>query len=294
MDFDGDALTREKRAAIVAKVKVVGVSGEGPPLRHRAARGYILIRPPGCLAPSLRARRHTAGVTAVPQASAELAAHFADAEAYNRRICKFVPYYEEIMDSLLACLPQAAQELPILELGCGTGNFTLRILESGHCTRLTALDVVPAMVQSCTEQLGARAASVELLHADFTEFSRPAAFDCVLSNLALHYPETDEKKIRACRHVFQSLRPGGRFAFSVMLEGETPERTQQLWRAWEKDLFRKGVPRTDIQQWYAVYHASDFPVSPRRWLEWLAQAGFTECELVWRRTVFGTIWTQKP
>lgn len=223
-----------------------------------------------------------------------LESRFASAEAYDRRIRRLVPYYPELMDSLLAGIPLLEPPVEILELGCGTGTFTLRILETGACARLTALDIVPEMVESAKSRLARYAGTVNLIEADFVEYDHPEAYDVVLSNLALHYPETDESKLQTCRNVLRTLRPGGAFCFSVMLAGESEAATKALWRAWERDVIRHGVPRQEIEEWYRTHHATDYPVAPDLWLRWLRQVGFVDGELVFRRTVFGSFWARKP
>lgn len=222
----------------------------------------------------------------------KISLNFADSVSYDRRIRRFVPYYDEMMDLILACA-QERNGFEILELGCGTGSFSHRVLDTFPRARLTAIDLVQEMVDCCRNRLADSAGRAEVIQADLINFSQPRSFDCVLSNLALHYPETDAKKIRACWNVFESLRSGGCLCFSVMLAGPTDEHTQAMWRAWEEDVLMNGVAREEIEQWYRVYHPYDYPVPPGAWLKWLGDVGFDDCRLVWFRSVFGAIQAHK-
>jgi len=225
---------------------------------------------------------------------AVLKCSFADTDAYDRRIRKFVPYYEEMMNSVLNCLPDLESHFVVLDLGCGTGSLSQRLLRQRRYCKLVAIDVVKEMAEKCRERLVPYSNRAEIFCADMMKFRRLDSFDYVLSNLTLHYPETDKKKISVCRNVFQSLRSGGIFSFSVMLTGESPKATEKIWRLWERDVLQNGVTREELDDWYRTHHGSDHPVSPSFWLRWLQEAGFWHCKLVWRETIFGTIWARKP
>lgn len=225
--------------------------------------------------------------------SLKLKSSFADVKAYEKRIRRFVPYYDELMDSILSCLSEKKENSSILELGCGTGNLSLRILEKNDFFDLIAIDLVEEMVATCGERLKKYSNRAEVVCADQTGFNRPNAFDFVLSNLSLHYPETDEKKLSTCQNVFISLKPAGIFSFSVMLIGDTPEETEKMWKNWEKDVLNNGVTREELEEWYRTGHGTDYPVSVSEWLKWLREVGFEKAKLVWQKTIFGTICARK-
>lgn len=143
--------------------------------------------------------------------SLKLKSNFADRESYERRIRKFFPCYDELMDSVLSCLPAEKLSSSILELGCGTGNLSLRILERNCFFTLIAIDVVEEMVATCRRRLKKYSGRTEIVCADQIIFRRPDTFDFVLSNLSLHYPETDEKKISTCKNFLLSETWGNFF-----------------------------------------------------------------------------------
>jgi SAM-dependent methyltransferase len=220
--------------------------------------------------------------------------NFADTNAYDLRIRRFVPYYEEMMNSVLDCLPELESCLVILELGCGTGSLSQKLLNKNRFCRLVAIDLVNEMVEKCRTRLAPYSNRAEIFCADMIEFRRINSFDCVFSNLALHYPDTNDKKISVCRNVYQSLRPGGIFSFSVMLTNDSLESSERIWKCWEQDVLQNGTSREELDDWSRTHHGSDHPVPPGLWLEWLQDLGFKHCELVWCETIFGTIRARKP
>jgi SAM-dependent methyltransferase len=107
-------------------------------------------------------------------------------------------------------LTQAARLGPgirCLELGCGSGEFTTRLLASG-CA-LVAVDLSEASVRRCRERVGSRA-EVVVGNAETGEGFEGRTFDAIVGVSVLHHVDLD-----AClEHTFAALEPGGRFAFS--------------------------------------------------------------------------------
>jgi SAM-dependent methyltransferase len=94
-----------------------------------------------------------------------------------------------------------------LELGCGTGEFTRRLAESG-CA-LTAVDISEASVERCRERVGDRA-EVVVGNVETGEGLGEREFDAIVGVSVLHHLDLD-----AClRNVISLLRSGGRFAFA--------------------------------------------------------------------------------
>jgi SAM-dependent methyltransferase len=99
-----------------------------------------------------------------------------------------------------------------LEIGAGTGYFSLNLLQAGVVKEATCTDISPGMVSvlgSNAERLGlnvkaARADAESLPFAD-------GSFDLVLGHAVLHHlPDLD----RAFSEFFRVLRPGGRIVFA--------------------------------------------------------------------------------
>lgn len=214
-------------------------------------------------------------------------------EAFDREIRYFVPCQAAILESLLeSMLLMGEESSPVLELGCRTGILSARILEEKPYVRLTSVDPEPSMIQASRERLGRSAEWVELECRSITRYARATAFDYVLSNLAFHFLASPEEKESVCRNVFWSLRPGGIFAFSVMLD--VAPAGDRIWKQWERDVMGMGAGRQDIQEWHARNRHAYSLVPQQAWLGWLRSAGFVHCELVWSETVFGTFWAKKP
>ena len=88
----------------------------------------------------------------------------------------------------------------ILDLGCGDGELTVRLVEAG--ATVVAVDAADDMVRA------ARALGLDASVADATALPYEDEFDAVFSNAVLHWiPQADE----VIASVARALQPGGRF-----------------------------------------------------------------------------------
>jgi len=98
---------------------------------------------------------------------------------------------------------------PTLDLGCGTGKWALRLLDSGYA--VTCVDVSGAMVEQARRKIEAvgRAGRATFLQADLCDLSElpDEAFDLAL---ALGDPiGCTQSPTRALRQIRRKLRPAG-------------------------------------------------------------------------------------
>jgi len=150
----------------------------------------------------------------------------------------FVPALGAAALELLA--PQPGEL--ILDLGCGDGVLTLKIMDSG--ARVIGLDASEAMVEA------ARSRGVDAFVADAQaldlegQASRFGQFDAAFSNAALHWMLDPDA---VASGVFSVLKPGGRFAGEMGGEGNIAT----LRDAIRAELGERGyeVPAED-PQWY--------------------------------------------
>lgn len=111
--------------------------------------------------------------------------------------------------ALRRLLPELCK-LNILDLGCGFGNFSRYAREKG-ARSVTGVDISCRMLEEA-RRLTSDAAITYENHAIETYAAPPQFFDLVVSSLALHYVAD---YVGLVARVFQALKPGGSFVFSV-------------------------------------------------------------------------------
>jgi SAM-dependent methyltransferase len=132
------------------------------------------------------------------------------AEYYRARAGEYDQEYEREPD--LQSLDDVVVGLPIggdvLELACGTGQWTRLLATRGH--RVTAVDAAPEMVAVAKKRVAGL--DVEFVQADLFAWRPPRRFDTVFFSFWLsHVPPA--RFAAFCELVGSALRPGGRACF---------------------------------------------------------------------------------
>ena len=122
-----------------------------------------------------------------------------------------------------------------LEIGAGTGYFTLNMLQDGVVKRATATDISPGMLDVTQANAARAGVAVRTVACDAERLPfADESFDLVLGHAVLHHlPRLD----RAFSEFLRVLKPGGRLLFA----GE-PSRTGDRIAAYPKGAALRVAP----------------------------------------------------
>jgi trans-aconitate methyltransferase len=129
--------------------------------------------------------------------------------------------------------PRAGER--ILDLGCGDGILTKKLVELG--CQVVGVDASPTMV-AAAQALGLDA---RVMNGQSLPFAQE--FDAVFSNAALHWMPQPDVVIAG---VWQSLKPGGRFVGECGGSGNTAT----VVRALADALRQRGINADTVNPWY--------------------------------------------
>jgi 2-polyprenyl-3-methyl-5-hydroxy-6-metoxy-1,4-benzoquinol methylase len=125
---------------------------------------------------------------------------------FHRNIVR--PHTEKLLDTLASDL--------VLDIACGTGNFSERLAENG--AEVVAFDYSERMIAHAKRRRQAHSDKIEFHVCDATKFSDLMAlkqsrpFDKAVANMAIMDIADIEPLFKA---VFELLKPGGTFVFSI-------------------------------------------------------------------------------
>jgi len=128
--------------------------------------------------------------------------------------------------------PKAGER--ILDLGCGEGILTEKIVESG--ADVLGMDNSEAQVEA------AKARGFEAVAMDAHEMEFENEFDAVFSNAALHWMSPLSKVFE---NVFRALKPGGRFVAEMGGAGNIQSIRMALYNA----LMHRGIDPAHYDPW---------------------------------------------
>ena len=168
-----------------------------------------------------------------------------------RRYAKTAHFVPELGAAVLDLLAPYPGER-VLDLGCGDGVLTERIVASGAA--VVAVDAAPDMVAAAC----ARGIDARVMRGQDLTFERE--FDAVFSNAALHWMRPPEAVLSGVR---RALKPGGRFVGEMGGHNNTAAIIVAL----SAVLGRRGRDAHQLSPWY-------FP-SAGAYREKLEAAGFS-------------------
>src|SRR3954451_9617116 len=122
-----------------------------------------------------------------------------------------------------------------LEIGAGTGYFTLNLMQAGVVRAATCTDISPGMLRTLEGNAAALGLDVETAACDAAELPfDDTSFDLVLGHAVLHHLPALERSFAEFARV---LRPGGTLFFA----GEPSRRGDRI-AAWPKRAAMRAAP----------------------------------------------------
>ncbi|MBD3296016.1 MAG: methyltransferase domain-containing protein [Candidatus Omnitrophica bacterium] len=202
-----------------------------------------------------------------------------EAPDYDALIPLLVPYYRENIDTMVsAVLKEPDSDIKVLDLGCGTGNVSLRVKKGFPGAEITCVDVSGKMLEEAMKKLSGFS-GIEYQESDVRDFDLSGRYDAVLAQLALHHISSAEEKRSFFRKVFDALRPGGQFIISDVVLGSTGRLHELYMRKWI-EFMKKSIPGDQVEKWVEKYHREDSPFRLMDELSWLREAGFGVVDVV--------------
>lgn len=216
-------------------------------------------------------------------------------ESYDSLIERAVPRYQEMTDRLLDYLPRGSKR--ILELGCGTGNLSLRLAREFPEAALTLVDAAREMTSLTQARIEGQGLDprgrVSCVTARFEDLSfAPGSFDLATSCISLHHVRD---KAGLYLELFEAIAPGGVLCFADQLRGGTEAIHERNWERWIEFCRLPGhCSEEEIRSLldHAAAHDHYTPLAEHFAL--LHKAGFVGMDCLWRNWIWGIIIAMKP
>jgi tRNA (cmo5U34)-methyltransferase len=175
----------------------------------------------------------------------------------------------------------------VLDIGCGAGNYTLKMLEKIPGLNCTLIDLSLPMLERAKERVSqAAAGSVTILQADILTAALPENhFDIVLAAAVLHHLRADADWEKVFENIYRSLKPGGSFWISDLISHE-PAALNQLFDD-KYARYLEGLGGVAYREKVLDYiEAEDSPRSVVYQLELMKKVGFRYTELLHKNVCF--------
>ena len=197
---------------------------------------------------------------------------------------------ELIAQAASAATPHARD---LLDVGCGAGNYSLKLLTALPGLNVTLLDLSLPMLERAAERVGAATpGAVRVLQGDIREVELGCeTFDVITAAAVLHHLRGEEEWRAVFEKFHRALRPGGSLWISDLVAHDSPAVQALMWRRYGDFLAVLGGPAYRDQV-YAYIEAEDTPRSLGFQMELLRAAGFTAVDVLHKNAcmaAFGAI-----
>ncbi|HWB82989.1 MAG TPA: class I SAM-dependent methyltransferase [Bryobacteraceae bacterium] len=191
---------------------------------------------------------------------------------------------ELIARAAAAVNPQASA---LLDIGCGAGNYTVKLGCELPLRKVMLIDLSRPMLDRAVERIRAEGAiEIEAVQLDIRAAALPeSSFDVAVAAATLHHLRGDEEWEAVFTNVYRALKPGGSFWISDLLRHEPAPLQDLMWSRYGEYLASlKGPEYRDHVFQYVTYEDTPRPLAWQ--LALLARVGFRVVEVLHKNTCF--------
>jgi tRNA (cmo5U34)-methyltransferase len=191
---------------------------------------------------------------------------------------------ELIVQAAAASTPQAKR---VLDVGCGAGNYTLKLLQLLPHLDVTLNDLSQPMLNRAQQRVAAVGAkNITVIQGDVRELDLgETQFDIIMAAAVLHHLRGDEEWHAAFRKFHAALRSGGSIWISDLVTHSTAAVHALMWGRYGEYLAHLKDEEYR-EQVFAYIEKEDSPRPLLFQIDALRAAGFDEVEILHKNSCF--------
>jgi len=191
---------------------------------------------------------------------------------------------ELITSAAKAICPDA---LNILDVGCGAGNYTLKMLTKIPHINCTLIDLSPAMLERANQRVSKEInGKIQVIEGDIRDIElEDETFEIILAGAVLHHLRDDDDWQFVFTKLFNALTTGGCLMISDLIAQDTENITKMIWEKYGDYLEKNGGHdyRTKVLDYI---EKEDSPRSLNYQIELMKKVGFRKVEILHKNLCF--------
>jgi tRNA (cmo5U34)-methyltransferase len=175
----------------------------------------------------------------------------------------------------------------LLDIGCGAGNYTIKMLSKIPDLECSLLDLSWPMLNKAYERVIVHTTNnVRTIQSDIrTAFLEEEYFDIILAGAVLHHLRDDDDWEQVFRKIYKLLKPNGCLMISDLVVQDNNVLTEYSWECYEEYLNKIGGNEYS-QKVLDYIEKEDSPRSINYQIELMKQAGFRSVEILHKNICF--------
>jgi tRNA (cmo5U34)-methyltransferase len=199
---------------------------------------------------------------------------------------------EIVAQAAARCTPDASN---LLDIGCGAGNYALKMLDYVPEMTVTLVDLSRPMLERARQRVAeAGGQHVRMMQGDIRDLDLGAPqFDIILAAMVLHHLREDYEWRLVFEKLYQVLKPGGSLWIVDQIAYTQPElqaMMQERWGEYLTSLKDEGY-RDHV---FAYVEKEDTPRSLLYQTDLMKKVGFMQPHVLHVNTLFAAFGAVKP
>jgi len=175
----------------------------------------------------------------------------------------------------------------VLDLGCGAGNYTLKLLERIPQLNCTLIDLSQPMLDRAFERVRAQTAgTIVPIQGDIRELDLAAGqFDVIVAGAVLHHLRGDAEWQAVFTKLHHALKPGGSLWIADLIDHSSAPIQTLMWQRYGEYLADLRDPAYRDQV-FGYIAQEDSPRPLLFQIDLLREVGFADVELLHKNSCF--------
>jgi tRNA (cmo5U34)-methyltransferase len=175
----------------------------------------------------------------------------------------------------------------LLDVGCGAGNYTLKLLDRIPLAEVTLVDLSRPMLERAQQRIArATNAVIRSIQGDIREIPLEVGhYDVIVAAAVLHHLRTDAEWRSVFAKMHACLRPGGSLWIADLVDHTLPPVQEMMWQRYGDYLEALDGPEYR-QRVLAYVEREDTPRSLAFQLDLMRGVGFRAVEVLHKNSVF--------
>ncbi len=212
---------------------------------------------------------------------------------YDEWLRKAVPHYDQVFDTAVELIPfDPSDTIRVLDLGAGTGLFSWHVMQRFPNANLALYDISFQLLDLARERFAEVKDRVSIVESDYLRLDAADTYDAIISSFSIHHLAHVEKR-RLFSLANRALKPSGAFINIDQIQAPTPGLKDLYWYGWLEKVRSAGADEEQVQESIRRRRALDVDATLSDQLRWLADAGFSDVDCIYKHYFIGIFYGRK-
>ena len=209
---------------------------------------------------------------------------------YDKQRKKLIPCFDDFYGIPISLIESTVENCNVLDIGGGTGLFSLFLLRKYPKATITLIDLSEKMLNIAKLRFKDNL-NIKYIVGDYTTYNYDTEYDVIISALSIHHLFHEQKK-DLYKKCFSILNPKGIFINADQVLGITPYLELRYKKLWSDYIENSGLSNEEVISAYERIKL-DKEVKLDQQLKWMEEAGFSDVECIYKYYHFAVMFGRR-